>query len=177
MVSEGLEKFLLIFDITHKSRLVEHCKTLTIFGRDLANLILACQFGRIPIEHFPVFHEHTPEHLEVNDQDRESLVRNGVGPLSFRGQKAVRKVTTIFKERRLFAGHMFWVPSHTGEWHFLYFDQRDRAQVDNHWKHGSHIHLINWLTHPRLDPNDLLNKLLQSERPKLSGSLHVRFVR
>lgn len=175
--SETLPSLLAIFDILEKAKLVEHCRSAVITGTDLANLILACETYKISIRHLPVFQHHHPAHLNLQEHDRRALVENGVGLFKPAARKAANKVTAMFDQRRLFCGHMFWPPEFGGEWHLLYFDQRDTAEHDNHWEHGSHIHLMNMVTHPRLDPNKLVESLFATERPKLGGSLHVRYKR
>lgn len=172
-----MNDLLAIFDILEKSKLVEHCKNAVVYSTDLANLILASQAEVIAIRHIPVFQHHHPEHLILTNEDLSALGSNGVGPLRPRAQKTVRKLDEMFAQRRMFCGHLFWMPESAGEWHLFYFDQRDVSDRNNHWQHGSHIHLMSMVTHPRLDPNDLLGRLASSKRPKLGGSLHIRYAR
>lgn len=166
-----------IFDITEKSKLVEHARTAVIQSDQFANLILACKAELIPFGHIPIFKHHHPEHLELTDKDLKALSGNGVGKFSPPAQKAANKIFAMFRERRLFNGHMFWPKTHPGEWHLFYFDQRDVDGHRNHWQGGVHLHLLNWVTHPRLDPNALLRELEGSARPKLTGSLHISYDR
>ena len=85
------------------------------------------------------------------------------------------------KERRLFCGHLFFFINDPNQrpaaWHFFYFDDKDTRKHGGHWKHGSHVHLINYLTHPNLPLNELLDQLDREERPWLRGGLHIRFDR
>lgn len=166
-----------IFDITSKSKLVEHARTAVIQSDHFANLIMACKVELIPFGHIAIFQHHHPEHLALSDKDLKALSANGVGNFNAPAQKAANKVFAMFSERRLFNGHMFWPKTHPGEWHLFYFDQRDVDDHRNHWKGGSHIHLLNWVTHPRTNPNALLNELHCSNRPRLTGSLHVSYDR
>lgn len=166
-----------IFDITEKSKLVEHARAATIRSGEFASLILACKVQAIPFGHIPIFKHHHPEHLELSDNDLKALSENGVGPFNPSAQKSANKVFAMFRERRLFNGHMIWPMTHPGEWHLFYFDQRDIEQHRNHWRGGSHLHLLNWVTHPRTDPNSLLQQLRGSQRPKLTGSLHISYDR
>jgi hypothetical protein len=176
-MTESRSELLDIFDITEKTKLVAHAKSAVVQSDDLANLILACSVGAIPFGHIPIFQHHHPEHLVLKDADTKALSENGVGPLGPAAQKTVNKVMAMFNERRLFCGHMIWPMTHPGEWHLFYFDQRDVAERGNHWDQGSHIHLINWVTHPRTDPNQLVRELFETVRPNLRGSLHIRYNR
>lgn len=168
---------LAIFDITEKSKLVEHARKALIQSDDFAGMILAAKTGLIPFGHIPVFKHHHPEHLELTDKDLKALSENGVGRFKPAAQKSANKVFAMFRERRLFNGHMLWPVTHPGEWHLFYFDQRDVDEHHNHWQGGVHIHLLNWVTHPRTDPNELLRDLMGSARPKLTGSLHIPYNR
>ena len=166
-----------IFDITGKSKLIEHARTAVIKSDQFASLILACKAELIPFGHIAIFQHHHPEHLELTEKDLKALSENGVGKFKPPAQKAANKVFAMFSERRLFNGHLFWPKTHPGEWHLFYFDQRDVDVHRNHWRGGSHIHLLNWVTHPRIDPNALLKELRGAARPKLTGSLHVAYDR
>lgn len=174
--SETLAGLLAIFDIRQKAALVEHCRTVKVSRGDLAKLILACDVWAIPIQHYPVFQHHQPEHLALSEANLGALATNGVGPLKSAARKTARKIESMFEQRRLFCGHMFWPPANPGEWHLFYFDQRDTDKHRNHWEHGRHIHLMNMLTHPRLNPNELLETIMAAKRPKLGGSLHLRLI-
>ena len=170
-----LSALLAIFGITEKAKLVEHCRTAVVHSQDFANLILACEARAIPIRHIPIFRHHHPEHLQLTDADLKAMASAKVGPLEGRARKAFGKIGQMFDERRLFCCHMFWPPTRPGEWHLIYFDQRDIGAAQNHWQHGTHIHLMNMVTHPQLDPNDLLSSLFSEQRPKLGDSLHIRY--
>lgn len=176
MGSTTLDGLLAIFEIRDKAELAAHLKTVTITKSDLANLILACQFERITLCHFPVFRHHHPTHLALNDKDLTALATNGVGEFTPRAKKTVNKISQMFDQRRLLNAHMFWPPHLPGDWHLFYFDQRDTSEANNHWDNGGHIHLMNMLTHPQIDPNELLERILNEERPKLGGSFHVRWL-
>lgn len=174
---DSLNALLTIFNIEKKAELSEHCRTAVVTGTDLANLILACQMEAIPIGHLPVFKHHHPEHLNPTDEDRAALVANGVGKLSKEARKFTSKIGSMFEQRRLFCGHFFLPFGWPNDWHFFYFDQRDTDHHHNHWEHGSHLHLMNMVTHPRLSPIELAQKLDSEDRPKLGGTIHIRFHR
>ena len=175
--SATLPSLLAIFDIVKKAELEEHCRTALVTRTDLANLIMACQLGAIPIRHVPIFKHHHPSHLQPTDEDFEAFAKNGVGPLSREAQKFTNKIGQMFEQRRLFCGHLFLPVLNESEWHLFYFDQRDTDRRRNHWEHGSHLHLMNKVTHPRVSVLDLVSKIDNEERPKLGGGLHIRFAR
>ncbi|WP_221792229.1 hypothetical protein [Aquisediminimonas sediminicola] len=168
---------LTIFDIVDKAVLDQHCRSVVIHQSDLANLILACMTEAIPIRHFRFHKHHHPEHLALTDSDFEAFTDNGVGPFSKKAQKLANKVDQTFEQRRLLNGHLFTSVKNLDEWHLFYFDQRDTDPHDNHWKHGEHIHLMNWVTHPRLSAPDIVHKIEAEDRPKLNGKLHIRYHR
>ena len=174
--SETLDNLLAIFEIRDKGELAAHVKHAAITKSDLANLILACQCETITLCHFPIFRHHHPTHLALTDENLKALASNGVGKFSPSAQKTVNKISQMFEQRRLLNAHMFWPPHLLGHWHLFYFDQRDTSDTDNHWDDGEHIHLMNMLTHPQLDPNELLRTISAEERPKLGGGFHIRWI-
>jgi hypothetical protein len=169
-----------IFRFRKLSDLKKHCRAVTLHGCDLANLIILANSPLSPLCHLPIFLHHHPEHLALREGDLKALVSNGVGPMSAAGRKTVRKLDQIFLQRRLLSAHLFWqiedpeiLPS---RWHLFYFDNKSVQTRGNHWKHGSHIHLMNHLTHPALPLKELLDKLDQEERPRLGRGLHIRWL-
>ena len=88
-------------------------------------------------------------------------------------QKFLSKVNAIFEERRLFASHLFFTPDQR-HWNLFYFDQRDTNERDNHWKGGSHIHLITSLSN--LDLASVWLKVQMGET-NFSQKLHLRYER
>jgi hypothetical protein len=178
----NLQAWYSIFQCAKLSDLKKHCHKVTLHGVDLAHLILAAKYP-IPLCHLPVFKHHHPKHLELTDENLAALNTLKVGhKANEAAQKAFRKIGQMFEERRLFCGHLFWwaeespddLPSH---WHFFHFDDKSTSKHKSHWKHGSHIHLINHLTHPKLPLEKLLEKLDREDRPWLGGGLHIRFNR
>ena len=138
---------------------------------------MACQVQAIPISHLPIFKHHHPEHLAPSDADLAAFAKNGVGPLSKEARKFTNKIGQVFEQRRLFCGHLFLPILHSSEWHLFYFDQRDTDTHRSHWEHGSHLHLMNMVTHPQLSVLDVATKIDGEKRPKLGGGLHIRFAR
>jgi hypothetical protein len=96
------------------------------------------------------------------------------GRLEGKAKKAFGKIPQIFSTRRLLVGHMFYTTDHSN-WHFIYFDQRDTDHRSPHWKHGSHLHMINhlWPQHTAVS----LWKWFNSGNVQLSGAIHIRFLR
>jgi hypothetical protein len=173
MASDALNDLLTIFNISTKADLRAHCRTAVIQTRDLANLILACQVQAIPIVHVPRFRHHHPVHLHPTDTELASLANGSEGKLVGDAAKFARKIDQSMRERRLFNAHLFVPVFHPSHWHLFYFDQRDKA--GDHWKEGgSHLHLINMLTHPKLTI-ETLGRELDKERPHLTGGFHIRF--
>lgn len=172
---DSLADLLAIFEIADKGALQAHVAKMVLDGGDLASLILACDAESIPIGHVRVHRHFHPPHLDLTDENLQALASNGVGPLSKAAKKTVNKVSATFRERRLFNAHFFWLAEYPREWHLFYFDQRDVA--GDHWREGSHIHLMNYCTHPQVDPRPLIMSLLDDMTlPKLSG-LHIRYRR
>jgi hypothetical protein len=93
-----------------------------------------------PYQYANYFSDTVPKHLIPNEIERTALAANEIG--EFRTLEARRFATKIFqmhKERRVLAAHLFYTQDHR-YWHIFYFDNRDRAKRNNHWKLGSHIH-------------------------------------
>lgn len=176
-----LEAWYPIFRFTKLSDLRKHCRKVTLHGSDLAKLIITAKYP-IPFCHLPVFKHHHPEHLALTNADLATFGTLQVGSKpSEAARKTFRKLDQTMKERRLFCGHLFWTiedPNRLPDaWHFFHFDDKSTSEHYSHWKHGSHIHLMNHLTHPNLPLKGLLEQLDLEERPWLSGGLHIRFNR
>ena len=138
--SRNLVPLLDLFNYSKKSDVYRHCKDLKIYGSDLAGLFLTARVMDIgPYRYLAHFDDRRPEHLRPKPSELAAAGRAKVGPLEGEARKLFRKIDQTFEERRLFAAHLFYTPSHR-YWHLLYFDQRDIAQRDNHWRHGPHIH-------------------------------------
>lgn len=131
----------------------------------------------IDIAHFPFFKHHHPEHLYLSEKDTEAIARNGVGKFGPEAKTAVNKVMETFHQPRLMNGHLFLPFVYISDWHLFYFDQRDTNPEYSHWQHGSHLHLMNMVTHPQLDVLELAKKLEDEDRPLLGGGLHIRYKR
>jgi hypothetical protein len=162
-----------LFSFDKKSELEKYCREVVINSTDFADFILACEFGDSPLRHEIHYRHYVPEHLYLSDKDRTALAVNPVGPVQPEAQKAVNKMSQMFKDRRYLVGHLFFLPD-LSKWHFFQFDQRDLEDEENHWKEGAHIHFINWLW-PHYDAKTLWDNFT-SGKAKMGDSLHVRFL-
>ena len=169
---QNMEALLKLFDFDKKRELEQYCRQIVIDSSAFADFILACEFKQFPFLHKIHYQDHVPKHLYLSDKDSAALAANPVGPLQPDAQKAVVKMSQMFKERRYLVGHIFYVPD-LSKWHFFQFDQRDLEDEQNHWKEGAHIHFLNWLW-PNYDAKTLWANFT-SGRAKMNDSLHVRY--
>jgi hypothetical protein len=169
---ENTEALLQLLAFDKKRELEQYCREIVIDSSAFADFILACEFGQFPFLHMIHYQDHVPEHLHLRDKDLAALSASPVGPLQPGAQKAVRKMSQMFRERRYLVGHMFYVPD-LSRWHFFQFDQRDMEDDENHWKEGAHIHFLNWLW-PNYDAKTLWANFT-SGKAKMNDSLHVRY--
>jgi len=170
----GVGRLIELFNIADKKLAEKYCRDLVITSKDLYHIILTGRAGKLePYRYACHFNDIVPSHLPPNARDREALQANDVGPLSPQAAKAVRKVMQIFKERRMFAAHLFFTPSYD-YWHLLYFDQRDTNSKDNHWSvGGSHIHYSRESF--CRDPLPVMWQAICEKPPKPPSSTHVRY--
>ena len=161
-----LRAILPIFFAPTKKDLVKYCRTLQATIRGLSLLIENAElFG---FHHQRVNWEWVPPHLAWTAAVSKTL-REGTESEKTR---AMRKLSRVFKERRLFVGHLFYKAD--GHWHLLYFDQRDRSEEDNQWKHGAHIHLLNYLVRPQTSLQGIAEEL-DKKRPSIKSEIHIRY--
>lgn len=170
--SKNTDAILKMFTFDKKRELEQYCRTIVIDSSAFANFIFACELTGSPFIHEIHYRDHVPEHLHLSDKDSTALAANGVGLLQPDAQKAVRKISQMFKDRRYLVGHIFYTPD-LSKWHFFQFDQRDLEDEQNHWKEGAHIHFLNWLW-PNYDAKTLWASFT-SGKAKMNDSLHVRY--
>lgn len=161
-----------IFSIQRTGDLKKLCKHAQIAKKELAYIIIACERGWLPWRHRISHRNFIPEHLHPTDDEMNSIGEALIERTSI--PKALRKIMSQFNERRMLVGHIFYNDD-LSRWHLLYFDQRDSSSYNNHWKAGSHIHLINWLLRPGQNANDAWTGFHEGN-PNLRGSLHIRCV-
>jgi hypothetical protein len=134
-----------LFNIKRKRDLDRYCKDLKIYDTDFVELILTGRAGGMtPYLYKAHFMDKVPEHLLPSREEEEALGGSTVGPLEGKAKKFTTKIHQIFQDRRYLAAHLFYTPSHT-YWHLFYFDHRDHSGRNNHWKHGPHLHFLNFL--------------------------------
>jgi hypothetical protein len=173
MTESGLDGLLKIFEFEKKGDVKKYCGGLVISSKDFFALVLACEHSGIPFSHEITYRGKVPGHLVPSDSEIEALKNTPAGSLlSGDADKAVRKMSQMFEERRYLVGHMFFVPD-LSRWHFFCFDQRDLETEGNHWKKGSHVHFVNWLW-PGQDAKAIWSDYVTEDiRP--GGALHLRF--
>lgn len=165
-VPEYLHKML---EIEKKSELGKYCKKLIITQDDLIKLIMNSY--KIGYAHQIKYIDFVPRHLKPTDKEKEALSSAKAGEtLEGAAKKLVSKISQLFKERRLLSAHAFY---NKKKWHLFYFDQDDREERGNHWKHGPHIHFVNYLW-PNLDINNLW-ELFNKVESSAAGKLHIRY--
>ncbi|MBX3513670.1 MAG: hypothetical protein KF748_01265 [Xanthobacteraceae bacterium] len=158
-----------IFLFDRLADLRKYIDTITISKSEFSDSIIACEARLIPWLHEISHRQFIPDHLHISEKDRDEMSKARVGqPLP----KAFRKIMATFEERRLLVGHLFYHED-PELWHLFYFDQRDTEADRNHWKEGSHLHLINCLTHPRSSAEEVWQDF-HDGNPKMKGALHVR---
>ena len=165
-VPEYLHKML---EIEKKSELEKYCKNLIITQEALFKLITSSH--KIGYLHQIKHIDFVPPHLKPTGKEKEALSSAKAGEtLAGDAKKLVNKISQIFKERRLLSVHVF---CNNTKWHLFYFDQDDMEERNNHWKHGPHIHFVNYLW-PNLDINNLW-KLFNKVESSAAGKLHIRY--
>lgn len=139
-------------------------------------LILLAQAENLDV--FPYLHqihcrELQPEHLHLSDKDLKGIANNGVGELKGDAVKAISKVNQMFKERKWTVGHMFYTPDFKF-WHFFYFDLKDMATENNHWKFGgSHVHYISDLN-PQYTAESAWEQFTSGSK-SFGGDVHLKY--
>ena len=173
MVNQSLEDLLTLFNIGKKRDVEAHCRKLVIRSEEFSNLILTASVAGLgPYVYACHFIELTPEFLKPSEEELKALGKHGVGKISGKALKAVRKVDQIFKDRRNVAVHLFHSRSQK-YWHIFYFDQRDYQAVSNHWNQGPHLH-YSQDSFTRDSLADVWSKVCQS-KPQFPKSIHVRY--
>jgi hypothetical protein len=163
-----------IFQLTSKKELVHHCKSLVIHKNDFATIIIAAEQGKFSLKHKIHNKDIVPKHLYPNQNELDSLSKRTPGsPLTGDARKLFRKLNQMIENRRYIVGHLFFNED-LSRWHLFYFDQRDATKRRNHWKFGSHLHLINYLW-PNYSANMIWNEFTTGN-PKLKDSIHIRFM-
>lgn len=162
---------MLLLTAPKKSELEKLCRQTLIKRRVFADFILVSMTGLLPWQHRRHHSDIRPTHLNLTDEDLKSFSGAKVGPAEGQARKAMKKVMQTFVERRYISGHLFFNED-LSNWHLFYFDQRDVDVRANHWTHGSHVHLINYLW-PEHSAQSIWDSFCSGG--KIGGAFHVRF--
>ncbi len=168
---EGLAR---LFNIESKRDLEKYCRDFVVRHIDFVAFILVARAGGLePYRYACHFAERVPSHLCATDEELAALSQNGIGPLQGKARKAVSKTFQLFQDRRCFAAHLFYTLDYA-YWYLFYFNDRDRAAKQNHWQHGSHIHLISshW---PNLKLEEVWQRV-KTGHTDLAGDLPTFFI-
>ncbi len=137
-------------------------KTSTFTENDL--FLLVHNHSQKGFTHRSRFPDFVPDHLQINDTDREEMRSGVLGRIS-------RKFSSLFTFRKLVHVHMFETDM---QWHCLFFSHKDIDESSaNRWKHGPHIHYVSHLW-PRLVPEQVWDGF-DKRRGRLSTGVHIRF--
>lgn len=173
MSESNLESLLKMLSFEKKGELEKYCRNVVISSKDFFALVVACELSRNPFSHEISYRDKVPEHLDPSDSEIQALENTAAGSLlTGDAEKAVRKMSQMFEERRYLVGHMFFAPD-LSKWHFFCFDQRDLETKGNHWKEGSHVHFINWLWPGHGAKAVWSDFVTEDLRP--GGAIHLRF--
>ena len=170
---DTLKAFLKIFEIGTKKELLKHCKTTVIHSDHFANFIGLAEAGLLQYRHLIHYRDLVPEHLHPKPEEIQGIPLTVGAKLEGKPLTFFNKVQQIFRDRRYLVGHMFY-SSNLKYWHFFYFDQRDLSRYGNHWKHGPHIHFLNFLW-PEYTCETLWNQFI-TRNPTLRSSMHIRYL-
>jgi hypothetical protein len=172
-MGKNFEALTTILSAEKTSDLTNHCRTTTLYGTDLTNLVFAAEIGLIAFRHRIHHREFVPKDIQLRDTDLSTMAGAKPGPMDKVTAKAFGRVDQIFEKRRLLTGHLFFLPD-LSNWTLFYFDQRDTSKHDNHWQHGSHVHVIRHLW-PNWSAESVWKQFTSGSNPEMSGALHVRF--
>lgn len=171
--SQSFEDLVALFNLSKKKEVEAHCRKLVIRSEEFADVLLAARVAGLgPYLYANHFVELAPSFLHPSSEELEALGGNGLGRLSGKALKAIRKVDQMFKDRRQLAVHLFYARS-LKYWHMFYFDQRDYSAENNHWEHGPHLHYA----HDSFtrEPLSEVWRKVQEPTPVFPKSIHVRY--
>lgn len=167
---EGIDRLVTLLELRKKRELKAYAKSLTIRLQDLAEFMDACDVApEIGYCHQMCRREIVPEHLRLDHEDFEAFSR---GPADAHGQKAIRKTSQFFRDRKVLVGHMLHTPN-LARWHFFYFSERDYDPHFSRWEHGAHVHFVNWLW-PQYSAETVWQQFQSGNALDLDG-VHIRF--
>lgn len=162
-----------ILNCKKKSDLEKYCRSFVLKSRDFAFAIHIAMAGNLaPYLYARCFRQWSPDHLDLREQDMAAFATSGSGPFTPGAKKTANKIFQMFEQRRMLAAHLFYTPNRD-YWYLFYFDQRDTANPNRHWKHGPHIHLIShhW---PKLKLDEVWQNV-QKGNVGFSSKIHLRY--
>lgn len=151
-----------LFVMDRKSQVEQYCRDLVLSEHDLFLLIHNC--SQLRFTHRAKFKQYIPEHLKVNDADRDQMKSGSP-------KKFLKKTRAGLSERRYIHVHLFECGS---EWHCFYFSHQDIEPTGtNHWANGCHLHYVShlWANLKKRRVWDEFNK----RSTEIQGSIHIRF--
>jgi hypothetical protein len=156
-----------LFNLPDKKAVQKFCRNAVITIEEFASVTMAAGARLLgPYRYARHFVELVPEHLNPTADD--------IGVLGTpEGEKTMRKVSQMFKDRRKVGVHLFFLPSKE-RWHLLYFDQRDMSGTNNHWKAGPHVHYSR--ESYTNDPLDTVWTRICAKRPEFPAAEHLRYL-
>ena len=174
-MTPGLQGLVDLINAADKRTAKKICRDLVVDGEDLFDLIMAGRSGLLEPYHYAChFADYTPPHVQPTTEQMSALSSHGEGEFTGNAARAITRIGQMFKERRLFAAHLFYLPEQDF-WSLLYFDQRDRSRFNNHWKVGGpHIHYS-----CEAFTSDSLHNVWQAIcqiQPLAPSSEHIRYV-
>lgn len=168
-----LEGMVDLLNCNTKRDLEKYCRSFVLKSQDFAMVIRVATIGGFePYEYASCFRQWSPGHLALKDRDLEAFSESGIGPFTPAAKKTVNKIFQMLEDRRMLAAHLLYTPDRD-YWFLFYFDQRDTASPNRHWKHGSHIHLIShhW---PGLRLDNVWREI-QEGRANFANKIHLRY--
>ncbi|MGS1014568.1 hypothetical protein ACVCL0_06695 [Rhodanobacter sp. UC4450_H17] len=173
-MTPGFKGLLDLINAPNKREAQKICRDLIVESQDLFELIIAGRHGLLqPYRYACHFSDYTPEHVIPTQEQMSALSQYGPGEFTGKAKTAVNKLFQTFKDRRMFAAHLFYLPEQD-YWSLFYFDQRDRSEFDNHWKIGGpHIHYA--CEAFTRDPMQMMWQKVCQLPPNPPGASHVRY--
>ena len=156
-----------------KRDLEKYCRSFVLKSQDFNMMIRVAMIdGFEPYKYASCFRQWSPDHLALKDRDLKAFSESGIGPFTPAARKTANKIFQMFEDRRMLAAHLLYTLDHD-YWFLFYFDQRDTASPNRHWKHGPHIHLISYHW-PGLRLNDVWREI-QEGRANFANKIHLRY--
>jgi hypothetical protein len=171
----SLNDLLNLFNCKSKRELDKLAKNIIIHQQDFVAIILAAQHNELnPYNYANYFDRRIPDHLMPTEEEHEAISNNGVGKYKTRkAQKFANKIFQLPIQQRMTAAHLFYTSDHQ-YWNLFFFDDKDRSEYGNHWKHGPHIHFVSDLC-SNLSLLSAWEKIC-SGKFSFSNKFHLKFV-